>query len=149
MRKREAYEIEAKIGNALNLINKNEGAMSGVGRVMARAIFGFNSDIGRIAPDAWYLPEDRHKPAIISTCVSPDIDITKRDCYSENILKTCLQMFNSPSNYDKITGILYNGDVCRIFTAEDGVITEVESERGLPLKEDRNYYLNIWQNKKS
>lgn len=101
MRKREAYEVEAQIGGALNLIEKNEGAMTGVGGKMAKSVFGFNSDIGRIAPDAWYLPENRHDPAIIATCVLPTVDVNIKDCYSEKLLKICLTMFTSPGNYDK------------------------------------------------
>lgn len=141
MRKREAYEIESQIGHALNLIEKNENAMTGVGGSMAKAVFGFNSSIGRVAPDAWYLPEDRHNPAIIATCVLPTVDITKADCYSEKILRTCLNMFTSPGNYDKMVGILFNGEIARVFKADGSTIVEVPDMANL---QPREVYLNLW-----
>lgn len=142
MRKREAYEVEFKARAILGLKEKTEGAMSGVGGILAKAVFGFNSENGRIAPDAWFLPEDRHNPAIIMTCMAPEFDITIPDCYSEKLLRTCLNTFTMPGNYDKMIGILYNGEVARVFKCKQGIIEEIPNEAEL---HNKDYYLSMWE----
>lgn len=141
MRKHEAYEVQAKASAILGIKNKEEGVISGVGSVLAKSAIGFNTDYGRVAPDIWYLPEDRSKPAMLVICMAPDFDIMIENCYSEELLKLCMRTFTGPNNYEHLTGVLYNGNAIRVFKSDYSGITEVPKQKELLARE---YYLNLW-----
>ena len=80
-----------------------ETAKSGVGQLTTFNLLGFKGVNDK--PDGWYLPNEKHFPAIILETKNSDVEL--RQPQIDELLKNCRIVARK---YKNVIGILYNGD---------------------------------------
>ena len=80
-----------------------ETAISGVGQLTTYNQLGFKGVNDK--PDGWYLPNERHFPAIILETKNSGVEL--RQPQIDELLKNCRIV---ATKYKNVVGILYNGD---------------------------------------
>ena len=107
------YRTEDEVRDEAKLIlgfdKIEDGIKQGTGQITTFNQLGFQG-VNR-KPDGWYLPKDRSMPAIILETKSEKEDLSNR--------KWVQELFDNikvvDAQYDKIIGILYNGQDIRVF----------------------------------
>lgn len=106
----------------------------GTGQITTFNQLGFKGEKQNHKPDGWYLPDDPSKVAIILEVKSDKIDIMKESPKAE-LFKN---MDIISTKYNKVIGILYNGDTVRVFKNKE----EVENTPQTLQKKD--YYISLF-----
>ena len=113
-----------------------EEAKSDVGQITTFGILGFtdaNKKKIQDKPDGWYLPKDSAQPAIILEVKSTKIDL--RQPQIDEIKKNCSIVM---SKYNKVIGILYNGEEIKVFKNNEEINTVEELQ-------NKEYYLSLFK----
>lgn len=108
-----------------------ETAKSGVGQLTTFNQLGFKGISDK--PDGWYLPNEKHFPAIVLEVKNSDYEL--RQPQIEELLKNCRI---AARKYNKVVGILYNGEDLLCF--KNCVPIKVVSD----LK-NKEYYLSLFE----
>ena len=108
-----------------------ETAKSDVGQLTTFNQLGFKGISDK--PDGWYLPNEKHFPAIILETKNSDVEL--RQPQIDELLKNC-QI--AAKQYKKVIGILYNGEDVLCF--KNGQPVEVVKD----LK-NKEYYLGLFE----
>lgn len=108
-----------------------ETAKSGVGQLTTFNQLGFKGISDK--PDGWYLPNEKHFPAIILEVKNSNVELRKPQI--DELFKNCRIV---AQKYKNIIGILYNGDDVLCF--KNG--RPIEVVRDLKNKE---YYLSLFE----
>lgn len=95
-------EVRDKAKKILGFEN-TETAISGVGQLTTFNQLGFKGVNDK--PDGWYLPNEKHFPAIILETKNSNVEL--RQSQIDELLKNCRI---AASKYKNVVGILYNGD---------------------------------------
>lgn len=95
-------EVRDKAKKILGFEN-TETAISGVGQLTTFNQLGFKGVNDK--PDGWYLPNEKHFPAIILETKNSNVEL--RQPQIDELLKNCRI---AASKYKNVVGILYNGD---------------------------------------
>lgn len=106
----------------------------GTGQITTFNQLGFKGEKQNHKPDGWYLPDDASKVAIILEVKSDKIDIMKESPKAE-LFKN---MDIISTKYNKVIGILYNGNTVRVFKNKE----EVENTPQTLQKKD--YYISLF-----
>ncbi len=125
-------EIRNKAGKILGFNIEEKDISQGTGQITTFNNLGFQGVSDK--PDGWYLPKDLGKPAIILETKAGNVDISKQKWVDE-LFKNIKVV---EAKYNKIIGILYNGDSIRVYKNHEE-INEVSSEL-----ETKNYYLSLF-----
>lgn len=130
------YRTEDEVRDEAKLIlgfdKIEDGIKQGTGQITTFNQLGFQG-VNR-KPDGWYLPKDRSMPAMILETKSEKEDLSNPKWVQElfdNIKVVEIQ-------YDKIIGILYNGQDIRIFRYYEELTTLSKQ------LQDKSYYLSIY-----
>ena len=130
-------QVREKAGEILGLdkksVSKLKNVKAGVGQLTTFNQLGYKKISDK--PDGWYLPDDKSKVALILETKSSDKNLNENKWVKE-LLKNCNIIYK---NYDKVVGILYNGDDIRVF--KNGV--ELENQNMLHNKE---FYFKLFSN---
>ena len=111
----------------------SEEAKSGTGQLTTFNQLGFKGISKK--PDGWYLPNERHCPAIILEVKASDVNLEK---YINELLGNCEI---ARRKYNNVVGILYNGD--DVIVLKNGI--QLTGEYQLHNKE---YYLGLFDENK-
>lgn len=122
--------VSEEINKILGLINSKK-AVAGVGQLTTFNELGFKGISDK--PDGWYLPNNKVEPALIIEVKNSKTDITKQSCIDE--LKKNMRIAHS--KYDKVIGILYNGEQALVFKDNELVISNNQLF-------NKNYYLKLY-----
>lgn len=106
----------------------------GTGQITTFNQLGFKGDKQNHKPDGWYLPDDASQVAIILETKSDKIDIMKESPKAE--LFKNIDIIST--KYNKVIGILYNGNTVRVFKNKE----EVENTPQTLQKKD--YYISLF-----
>lgn len=93
-------------------MERRSGVTSGVGQLTTFNQLGFSGVQNK--PDGWYLPDDHGTVAVVLEVKASTTKLGKK-CVDE-LLKN---IHIVQQRYDKVVGILYNGDDTRIFKGDD------------------------------
>lgn len=110
-------EVREYAGYVLGFEN-TETAQSGTGQIKTFNQLGFTGILDK--PDGWYLPNDKHFPAIILEAKASDVKLEK---HIGELLKNC---DIAGTKYKKVIGILYNGYEIIILKNKEKVPEETE-----------------------
>ena len=124
-------QVRSQAATILGFANPAD-QVSGVGQLTTFNQLGFRGVSDK--PDGWYLPSNTHEVAIILETKRSSADISARGCINE-ILKN---VRIARRKYNRVVGILYNGDDVLVFKNE----TRVPTIHNLQNKE---YYLGLWE----
>lgn len=108
-----------------------EGVCSGVGQLTTFNQLGFQGVADK--PDGWYLPDNRADVAIVLETKASSVVLGKKQV--DELLKN-VQIMNT--QYQKVVGILYNGEDVRVFKNTE----ETETVKTLQHYE---YYLSLFK----
>lgn len=130
------YRTEDEVRDEAKLIlgfdKIEDGIKQGTGQITTFNQLGFQG-VNR-KPDGWYLPKDRSMPAIILETKSEKEDLSNR--------KWVQELFDNikvvDAQYDKIIGILYNGQDIRVFKYYEE-LTKLSKQL-----QDKSYYLSVY-----
>lgn len=122
-------EVRDRARETLGFID-NDNARSGVGQLTTFNQLGFVGFADK--PDGWYLPNNHADVAIILETKSSNICLGDKQV--EELLKNIKIVL---TQYDKVVGILYNGEDVRVFMND----IEVDSAKELQRLE---YYLSLF-----
>lgn len=122
-------QVRDKAREILGLFN-NDSAISDVGQLTSFNQLGFPGVKDR--PDGWYLPTEKHFPAIILEVKNSSTALA--DTHKDELLKNCNII---ASKYKKIIGILYNG--YELIVYKNGKIVESEFEL-----RNKEYYFGLF-----
>ena len=89
-------------------------------------------------PDGWYLPKNTNDTAVVIECKSSDKNLNKKEIINE-LLKN-IKILNK--KYEKVIGILYNGNESIIFKNNDKILEETGSLKNI------NFYLHLFDQNK-
>ena len=126
-------QVRDKAGKILGF-QDTETAKSGVGQITSFNQLGFKGVKDR--PDGWYLPNEKGFPSIVLETKSETTKLNQS--HTDELLKNVKII---SSKYKDNIGILYNGDLVKIF--KNGNFLRDEDE----LK-NKEYYLSIFSNNK-
>ena len=126
-------QVRDKAGKILGF-QDTETAKSGVGQITSFNQLGFKGVKDR--PDGWYLPNEKGFPSIVLETKSETTKLNQT--HTDELLKNVKII---SSKYKDNIGILYNGDLVKIF--KNGNFLRDEDE----LK-NKEYYLSIFSNNK-
>lgn len=107
-----------------------ETAQSGTGQITTFNQLGFTGILDK--PDGWYLPNDKHFPAIILEAKASDVKLEK---HIGELLKNC---DIAGTKYKKVIGILYNGYEIIILKNKEKVPEETELQ-------NKEYYFGLFE----
>lgn len=128
------YKTEDKVseeaGKILGLVD-SENAKAGVGQLTTFNELDFRGVSDK--PDGWYFPKNKIEPALILEVKNSKIDISKQKCIEE--LKKNINIAHS--KYDKVIGILYNGEQVLVYKDDELIITNNQLF-------NKNYYLKLY-----
>lgn len=105
-------------------------ARSGVGQLTTFNQLGFPGVADK--PDGWYLPNNRNDVAVVLETKASNIALGHKQV--DEVLKNVRIL---QEQYDKVVGILYNGDDVRVFRGEE----EIETPGDL---QNVGYYLSLF-----
>lgn len=108
----------------------------GTGQIYTFNQLGFTGNNNR--PDGWYLPDDKSQPAIIL-----EVKAKKYNLYDkkfENELLKNIKIVNE--KYNKVIGILYNGEDIRVFKNQEEVSNCAKT------LQNKSYYISLYNNSK-
>ena len=128
---KKVYEDEVReyAGYVLGFEN-TETAQSGTGQITTFNQLGFTGILDK--PDGWYLPNDKHFPAIILEAKASDVKLEK---HIGELLKNC---DIAGTKYKKVIGILYNGYEIIILKNKEKVPEETELQ-------NKEYYFGLFE----
>lgn len=86
-------------------------------------------------PDGWYLPNEKHYPAIILEAKASDVNIEK---HIDELLKNCSI---AETKYKKVVGILYNGYDVTVFKNGERLVGEHKLH-------NKEYYIGLFNENK-
>ena len=101
--------VREEAGRILGFNNIDKVCVSGVGQLTTFNQLGFPGVSDK--PDGWYLPTDKTEPAIILEAKNSNEDVNSVKWILE--LQKNIQI--AKSKYDKVIGILYNGNDVLVF----------------------------------
>lgn len=113
-----------------------KGVKQGTGQIKTFNQLGFKGISDK--PDGWYFPNDQSVPAIILETKSELEDINKQKWVDELLKNIDIVL----KKYNKVIGILYNGNDVRIFKNHDEV---VGASKDL---QDKTYYIKLFTTEK-
>lgn len=116
-------------GYVLGLEN-TETAQSGTGQITTFNQLGFSGLSDK--PDGWYLPNEKHFPAIILEAKASDVKLEK---HISELKKNC---DIARTKYKKVIGILYNG--YEVIVSKNGEIVVGETEL-----RNKEYYFGLFE----
>lgn len=119
-------------GYVLGLEN-TETAQSGTGQITTFNQLGFSGISDK--PDGWYLPNEKHFPAIILEAKASDV---KLDKHIKELKKNC---DIAGTKYKKVIGILYNGYEIIVFKNGERLLGEYQLH-------NKEYYLGLFNENK-
>ena len=115
--------------DALNL-KDSDAARAGVGQLTTFNQLGFTGVADK--PDGWYLPANGNDVAVVLETKATRVPLGKAQV--DELMKNVRIM---QTRYEKVVGILYNGEDVRVFKNEE----EVEAPAKL---QNVNYYLSLY-----
>lgn len=127
--------VRTEAGNILGF-HDTTTCKSDVGQLTTFNKLGFKGVQDK--PDGWYLPALKSEPAIILETKSSDKDLSRTE-YVEELLKN-IRIANT--KYNKVIGILYNGEEVRVFKNEDELFD------CSPILQEKSYYLALYNGSK-
>lgn len=119
-----------------------ENADSGVGQITTFNTLGFRGVHDK--PDGWYLPKNKANPSLILETKSGDKDL-RNTTWVDELLKN---LDIAVKRYDKVVGILTNGDDIRVFTQRKGKKALEIVENLAPKLQPKEYYLALFTDDK-
>lgn len=125
-------EIREYAGYILGL-EDTETARSGTGQITTFNQLGFIGVLDK--PDGWYLPNEKHVPAIILEAKATDVNLEK---HIDELLKNCSI---AGSKYKKVVGILYNGHDIIVFKNGERLVGEYKLH-------NKEYYIGLYDENK-
>lgn len=126
-------EISEKAKAILGLEDK-PGVKAGVGQLTTFNQLGFKGVMDK--PDGWYLPDNRNQIAVVLEVKASRVSLG--DVQVDELLKNVRIV---QSQYEKVVGILYNGEDVRVFKGE----TEVNAPDEL---QEVSYYFSLYWSKR-
>lgn len=97
----------------LGLTDK-DGVQAGVGQITTFNQLGFSGVLDK--PDGWYLPKNKNEVAVVLETKATRIELKQSQV--DEVLKNVRIM---QTQYEKVVGILYNGEDVRVFKGEEEV----------------------------
>ena len=125
-------EVRDKAKEILGFDN-TETAKSGVGQLTSFKQLGFTGKGANNRPDGWYLPNEKHFPAIILETKNSDVEL--RQPQIDELFKNCRIVAEKHKN---VIGILYNG--VDVLCFKNGQLVQVVED----LK-NKEYYLGLFE----
>lgn len=104
-------QVRDKAQDILGLTDK-DGVRAGVGQITTFNQLGFPGVADK--PDGWYLPKNKAEVAVVLETKATHIELKKTQV--NEVLKNVRIM---QEQYDKVVGILYNGEDVRVFKGEE------------------------------
>ena len=104
-------QVRDKARDILGLTDK-DGVRAGVGQITTFNQLGFPGVADK--PDGWYLPKNKAEVAVVLETKATHIELKKTQV--NEVLKNVRIM---QEQYDKVVGILYNGEDVRVFKGEE------------------------------
>lgn len=101
---RDLVKEKLKLGNYPDVV-------SGTGQITTFNQLGFKGVIDK--PDGWYLPKNKNQVAIMIETKATSVPLRKKE--EEELLKN-IRIIRA--KYEKVVGILYNGENIRVFKNE-------------------------------
>lgn len=111
----------------------SENVKSGVGQLTTFNQLGFKGIVDK--PDGWYLPDNKELVAIILETKASKINIEN---YIDEIKKNCSIALKK---YNKVIGIIYNGENIKVFKNNEEIQTVSELQ-------NKEYYLSLFSQNK-
>ena len=111
----------------------SENVKSGVGQLTTFNQLGFKGIVDK--PDGWYLPDNKELVAIILETKASKINIEN---YIDEIEKNCSIALKK---YNKVIGIIYNGENIKVFKNNEEIQTVSELQ-------NKEYYLSLFSQNK-
>lgn len=122
--------LEADKVLGLSSLDGKDGARSGTGQITTFNQLGFQGVQDK--PDGWYLPNNKNDVAVVLETKATRIALGKAQV--DEVLKNVRIM---QAQYEKVIGILYNGDDVRVFKGEEEVKTPDKLQ-------NVGYYLSLY-----
>ncbi|KAA8820493.1 SAM-dependent methyltransferase [Bifidobacterium rousetti] len=122
--------LEADKVLGLSSLDGKDGARSGTGQITTFNQLGFPGVADK--PDGWYLPNNKNDVAVVLEVKATRIALGKAQV--DEVLKNVRIM---QAQYEKVIGILYNGDDVRVFKGEE----EAKTPNKL---QNVSYYLSLY-----
>ena len=127
-------EVRDKARKLLGLADM-DGARCGVGQLTTFNQLGFPGVNDK--PDGWYLPNNRTSTALILEVKASRVALGDKQV--EELVKN---IRITQRHYERVVGILYNGEDVRVFKGEEEVPTPPHAPRGTvlsgPLPKERH-----------
>ena len=111
----------------------SKNVKSGVGQLTTFNQLGFKGIMNK--PDGWYLPDNKELVAIILETKASKINIEN---YIDEIKKNCSIALKK---YNKVIGIIYNGENIKVFKNNEEIKTVSELQ-------NKEYYLSLFSQNK-
>lgn len=123
-------EVRGQAHRVLGFDNVPDGVRAGTGQITTFNQLGFPGVIDK--PDGWWLPDNTAQVAMVLETKSTSIAL--REAQVDELLKNVKILMR---RYNKVVGILYNGDEVRVFKCLDEVhvASELQAAR---------YYLDLY-----
>lgn len=106
-------QVRDKARDILGLTDK-DGVQAGVGQITTFNQLGFSGVADK--PDGWYLPKNKAEVAVVLETKATHIELKKTQV--NEVLKNVRII---QKQYDKVIGILYNGEDVRVFKGEEEI----------------------------
>lgn len=123
-------EVRRQAHHVLGFDNVPDGVRAGTGQITTFNQLGFFGVIDK--PDGWWLPDNTAQVAMVLETKSTSIALRKAQV--DELLKNVKILMH---RYDKVVGILYNGDEVRVFKRLDEVHVAPELQSA-------KYYLDLY-----
>lgn len=122
-------QVRDKARDILGLTDK-DGVRAGVGQITTFNQLGFSGVADK--PDGWYLPKNKAEVAVVLETKATHIELKKTQV--NEVLKNVRII---QKQYDKVIGILYNGEDVRVFKGEEEIKAPDELQ-------SMDYYLGLY-----
>ena len=106
-------QVRDEARDILGLTDK-DGDQAGVGQITTFNQLGFSGVADK--PDGWYLPKNKNEVAVVLETKATRIELKQSQV--DEVLKNVRIM---QTQYEKVVGILYNGEDVRVFKGEEEV----------------------------
>lgn len=123
-------EVRRQAHRVLGFDDASDGVRAGTGQITTFNQLGFFGVIDK--PDGWWLPDNTAEVAMVLETKSTSIAL--REAQVDELLKNVRILMR---RYDKVVGILYNGDEVRAFKCLDEVHVAPELQAA-------RYYLDLY-----
>lgn len=123
-------EVRRQAHRVLGFDDVPDGVRAGTGQITTFNQLGFLGVIDK--PDGWWLPDNTAEVAMVLETKSTSIAL--REAQVDELLKNVKILMR---RYDKVVGILYNGDEVRVFKCLDEVHVAPELQAA-------RYYLDLY-----